>query len=85
MRTNERLADELEMAMMPPMAMSGWKAWRYHMAEKSPSVQPTRHLSVLTPARRHVGREAQKADSVTEGVLGLEPSDLLGQGACRVH
>lgn len=55
------------MAMMLDMPMSGWKACRYHMAAKSPVVQPTRHRKVLTPARRHADREDQKARVVRGG------------------
>lgn len=50
----------LEIAMMASMPISEWKAWRYHMAEKSPRVQPMRHRRVLTPARRHVDLDVQK-------------------------
>ncbi|CAH0056330.1 unnamed protein product [Clonostachys solani] len=56
------------MACMPS---SGWNAWRYHMAEKSPTVQPTRHRRVLTPARFHVALELQKSRLSVEGVGAL--------------
>lgn len=41
------------------------------MAEKSPRVQPTRHRNVLTPARFHVGRDAQKSQDNTGGGVGF--------------
>jgi hypothetical protein len=59
------------MAMMACMPNSGWNAWRYHMAEKSPAVQPTRHRRVLTPARFHVALELQKLRLSAEGVGAL--------------
>lgn len=37
------------------------------MAEKSPSVHPMRHLSVLRPALFHVGFDDQKLNEVTAG------------------
>lgn len=49
------------MAMMVSTPKCEWNACRYHMAEKSPRVQPTRHLKVLTPALRQAEREAQKS------------------------
>ncbi|CAH0030217.1 unnamed protein product [Clonostachys rhizophaga] len=64
------------MACMPS---SGWNAWRYHMAEKSPAVQPTRHRRVLTPARFHVALELQKSRLSVEGVGAL--ADLQGEVA----
>ena len=36
------------------------------MEEKSPSVHPTKHRRVLTAARRHVEREAQKPSAVSD-------------------
>lgn len=70
---------------MLSMPTSGWKAWRYHIAEKSPNVQPTKHRRVLTAARRHVGREVQKSDVAMDGALGLASLELLEHGVCWVH
>jgi hypothetical protein len=42
------------------MPSSGWAACKYHMAEKSPTVQPTRQRKVLIIARFHTGTEDQK-------------------------
>jgi hypothetical protein len=53
--------DVLEMAMMVLMPRSAWYAWRYHMAEKSPVVQPSRQRDVLTMALFHTERERQKS------------------------
>lgn len=80
--------DILEIPMMALVPISGWKAWRYHMAEKSPSVQPTRHLSVLTPARFHVGLDDQKSTDVTAGagvvvLLLLHPAFEDSDSHCR--
>ncbi|KAL7619827.1 hypothetical protein AAE478_010372 [Parahypoxylon ruwenzoriense] len=46
------------------MPNSGYHAWRSHMAEKSPRVQPTRHRNVFTAARCQVGPEDQNWGSV---------------------
>lgn len=51
--------------MIVPMPKSAWYACRYHIAAKSPVVQPTRHRNVFTPARRHVARHDQKARDST--------------------
>ncbi|KAF6798789.1 hypothetical protein CSOJ01_12630 [Colletotrichum sojae] len=67
----------LDIAMTDSTAISEWNDWRYHMAEKSPRVQPTRHRNVLTAARFHVGREAQKSQDSTGGGVGC--FDLLQQ------
>ncbi|KAF6826121.1 hypothetical protein CPLU01_09853 [Colletotrichum plurivorum] len=67
----------LDIAMTDSTAISGWNDWRYHIAEKSPKVQPTRHRNVLTPARFQVGREAQKSQDSTGGGVGC--FDLLQQ------
>jgi hypothetical protein len=50
----------LESAMIVVSPRSAWNDCRYHMAEKSPAVQPIRHLKVLTPARRHTAEDPQK-------------------------
>lgn len=68
----EMQPDVLEMAMMAPIPRSGWDAWRYHIAEKSPAVHPTKHRSVLTEARRHVGLDAQKSNANGEARFGLD-------------
>lgn len=63
--TSERLyqsmfiAHVLERAMMVDIPRSEWKDCRYHIAEKSPAVHPTRHRRVLTPARFQTGVELQ--------------------------
>lgn len=62
--------------MMAPVPRSGWKAWRYHMAEKSPSVQPTRHRRVLTPARCHADLDDQKSVEAMDGT-GVAFAPLL--------
>ncbi|XDG01357.1 hypothetical protein ABKA04_000972 [Annulohypoxylon sp. FPYF3050] len=49
----------LAMAMIVPTPSSGKYNWRNHIAEKSPLVQPIRHLVVLTEARRQVDGDAQ--------------------------
>lgn len=54
----------LEMAMMLEMPSSGCAACRYHMAEKSPAVHPTRHRVVLTMALFHTGFDDQKLAGV---------------------
>lgn len=55
----DSFVDVLDIAITVPVPISGWNDWRYHMDEKSPRVQPTRHRSVLTPARRHRGLDDQ--------------------------
>jgi hypothetical protein len=57
----------LDISMMVPVPMCGWTAWRYHIVEKSPRVQPTRHLRVLTPARLHIGVDDQKCVENRDG------------------
>ena len=49
----------LESAMIVVSPRSAWNDCRYHMAEKSPAVQPIRHLKVFTPARRHTAEDLQ--------------------------
>lgn len=49
----------LDRAIIVDTPSSPWNDCRYHMAEKSPTVQPTRHLKVLTPARLHTNEEFQ--------------------------
>ena len=61
----------LEIAIVICMLMSGWNACRYHMDEKSPSVQPTKHRSVFRAERRHIDREAQKLSVVRDDVFFL--------------
>lgn len=53
-------SNALDMPMVGPMPRCGQAAWRYHMAEKSPTVHPTRQRSVLTSARRQTGVDDQK-------------------------
>lgn len=57
----------LEIPMIADMPMSAWYACRYHMAEKSPAVQPTRQRRVLIEARFQVVREDQNAREVRGG------------------
>lgn len=57
----------LEIAMIAPVPRSAWKAWRYHMDEKSPRVQPTKHRNVFTPARLQTAFDPQNRDENTEG------------------
>jgi hypothetical protein len=49
----------LERAMMIGNPRSAWNDCRYHIAEKSPAVHPTRQRRVLTPARFQTGVEVQ--------------------------
>lgn len=58
----------LEIPIMALMPRSGWKAWRYHIAEKSPNVQPTRHRRVLTPARLQICLDDQNSSVLIGGV-----------------
>lgn len=76
--------------MMVPMPIVGYESWRYHIAEKSPAVQPTRHRSVLMAARFHSMREAQKLGAIADegGVVALghdlvDPSLLHFSLRCR--
>lgn len=52
-------AHVLDRAMIGDIPRSAWKDCRYHIAEKSPAVHPTRHRRVLTPARFQTGVELQ--------------------------
>jgi hypothetical protein len=61
------------------MPSSGAYVCNVHNAEKSPTVHPTRHRSVLIPALFHVPRQLQKAlsDSKSLGFLGGVALKLL--------
>jgi hypothetical protein len=61
----------LEIAMIVCMPRSVWKAWRYHIAEKSPIVQPTRQRRVLIAARFQIGLDDQNCDEVGGGTVDL--------------
>jgi hypothetical protein len=70
----------LDKAMIVPIPNSGAYVCNVHSAEKSPTVHPTRHRSVLIPALFHVPRQFQKAhsDSNSLGFLrGLATTLLL--------
>ena len=68
------VAHVLDRAMIVDSPRSAWNDCRYHIAEKSPTVQPTRHRRVLIPARFHTGVELQKCvednDSAAVALLG---------------
>lgn len=67
--------------MMVDIPRSAWKDCRYHMAEKSPAVHPTRHRRVLIPARFQTGVELQNCvednDSAAAALLGHSGLALL--------
>lgn len=71
----------LDRAMVVDNPRSAWNDCRYHMAEKSPTVQPTRHRSVLIPALFHTGVELQNCvednDSAAAALLGHSVLALL--------
>ena len=78
----------LESAMIVVNPRSAWNDCRYHMAEKSPAVQPIRHLKVLTPARRHTAGDPQNwrddNDNVDATLLGHSVLTLLPLHAHRL-
>ena len=59
--------DVLDVPMIICIPRSGWKDWRYHIAEKSPAVQPMRQRNVFRDARFQVGGEDQKGGDESDG------------------
>lgn len=59
----------LEIAMIVPIPRLGCVACKYHMAEKSPVVQPTKHRIVLTEALCHVDFDDQNPKDSIEPSL----------------
>ena len=75
------LVHVLDRAMMVGTPRSAWNDCRYHIAERSPAVQPTRHRSVLIPARFQTGVElqncAEDSDSAAAALLGQSVLGML--------